>query len=379
MGTETKGRAHHIIDKFGGQSALAKLIGRRQSTVQHWAKAGVIPARWQARLLELAAANGVELAPADFMSAPVANEIMPAGDALAEETDLVSPSPEVLASLPKARLPGMLQILDLELPCYVLDNGMRIIAQRAAVKVIAGVETGKTGDYLAVQAIKPYLNNDLREGETVLFAIPGQPRIARGISAETFLDICNAYARAFKNNDLTERQQRTAINCSIFSAACAKLGLIALIDEATGYQFERPDDALQVKLKAFLEKEMRKWEKTFPDELWMEFGRLTGWKGAIHARPKYWGKLVIELVYEYLDKDVADWLRANAPAPRHGQNYHQWLSSQYGLKKLVEHIYMLIGIAKTCRGMPELRERMAEHFGKTMVQIRIPYALPPRS
>ena len=78
--------------------------------------------------------------------------------------------------------------------------------------------------------------------------------------------------------------------------ACSKVGLIALIDEATGYQFERPLDALQVKLKLFLEEEMRKWEKTFPDELWMEFGRLTNWEGPLHSRPKYWGKLVLEMI-----------------------------------------------------------------------------------
>ena len=42
----------------------------------------------------------------------------------------------------------------------------------------------------------------------------------------------------------------------------------------------------------------------------------------VSQRPKYWGKLVLELVYEYLDPDVAQWLKENAPAPRHGQNYH---------------------------------------------------------
>jgi P63C domain len=50
--------------------------------------------------------------------------------------------------------------------------------------------------------------------------------------------------------------------------------LIALIDEATGYQYERAEDALQVKLRAFIADELRAWEKTFPDELWEEFGRL---------------------------------------------------------------------------------------------------------
>jgi hypothetical protein len=162
-----------------------------------------------------------------------------------------------------------------------------------------------------------------------------------------------------------------ALKASMFLAACAKVGLDALIDEATGYQYERAEDALQVKLRAYLTDEMRKWEKTFPDELWQEFARLTGWKGSVTKRPKYWGKLVMELVYEYLDQDVAAWLKDNAPAPRHGQNYHQWLSAQFGLRKLIEHIWMLIGVARTCENMVELRDRMAELNGKMPVQYRL--------
>ena len=87
----------------------------------------------------------------------------------------------------------------------------------------------------------------------------------------------------------------------MFLSACAKVRLDALIDEATGYQFERADDALRVKLRAFIADELRAWEKTFPDELWMEFGRLTGWKGSSHSRPKWWGRLVIEMIYDTLD------------------------------------------------------------------------------
>jgi hypothetical protein len=62
------------------------------------------------------------------------------------------------------------------------------------------------------------------------------------------------------------------------------------------------------------------------------------------------------------------WLRKNAPKPQKGQNYHQWLTSQYGLKKLVEHIRMLVGVAKTCDDIHELKQRMEEMFGKREVQ-----------
>ncbi|MEM1334677.1 MAG: P63C domain-containing protein, partial [Actinomycetota bacterium] len=133
--------------------------------------------------------------------------------------------------------------------------------------------------------------------------------------------------------------------------------------------YQREEDALRTKLAAFLDEEMRPWEKTFPDELWVEFGRLTGWEGSLKNRPKYWGKLVMELIYEPLDSDVAEWLKTNAPTPRHGQNYHQWLSGQYGLKKLIEHIWMVIGMARACATMRDLRYRMAEQYGKTPLQM----------
>src|SRR5437879_2610856 len=108
---------------------------------------------------------------------------------------------------------------------------------------------------------------------------------------------------------------------------------------------------------------MRKWEKTFPDQLWEQFGRLTNWKGSLHSRPKYWGNLVMEIIYGYLDADVAQWLREHAPKPQRGQNYHQWLSEQYGLRKLVEHIWKVIGVASTCQNMDELRKKMRDLYG----------------
>ncbi|MGA3105173.1 MAG: P63C domain-containing protein [Terriglobales bacterium] len=187
----------------------------------------------------------------------------------------------------------------------------------------------------------------------------------KGLEAETFVDICQAYVDAWQQGALgSDTQRAIAMKCAMFLAACAKVGVIALIDEATGYQYERPVDALQFKLKLFLAEEMRKWEKTFPDELWEQFGRLTNWKGGVNSRPKYWGKLVMELIYEYLDPDVAQWLKDNAPRPVGTNSYHRWLTEQYGLKRLIEHIWKVIGVASTCETMEELRARMQELYGK---------------
>ena len=84
-----------------------------------------------------------------------------------------------------------------------------------------------------------------------------------------------------------------------------------------------------------------------------------------------------DLIYEYLDPDVAEWLKTHAPAPRHGQNYHQWLSSQYGLRKMMQHIWMVICISKTCFSMYELKEKLAIQFGRSPVQLT--FFVPPPS
>jgi hypothetical protein len=307
-------------------------------------------------------------------------------------------------TLPVAKWKGVLNLIGLELPCYVLDNGQRVIGRTSATEMLTGIKGG--GDlekYIGVQSLQPFINLENVVGQMQEFRLPeveGTGNRVKGLPTDLLIDVCNGFVTARNADDegrirsdaeqkanpnsytdhtfLTPRQREMAIKAGMFLSACAKVGLDALVDEATGYQYDRAADALQVKLKAYLSDEMRKWEKTFPDELWVEFGRLTNWSGSVTARPKYWGKLVNELVYDNLDEDVAKWLRENAPPPVHGHNYHQYLTENFGLRKLTEHIWMLIGVARTFRPgeMPALRRRMAEIKGKLPFQLTM-YLLPP--
>lgn len=356
--------ASSVIEKFGGQSALARLIGKRPSTVQHWATVGIIPAKWQPQLLRIARQQEIDLDPADFVESP--------GSQTAVAASLAPPAPV-------ARWWGTLSIGNEEVACYVLGDGRRVISRTGATDALTGGKGGgNLESYLQVEGLRSYMPADL-PGQMIEFTLEQvRNKTVRGIAAETFLEICKAYTRARDEGKLhTERQTAIAIKAGAFLAACSKLGLIALIDEATGYQYERPVDALQFKLKLYLAEEMRKWEKTFPDELWKEFGRLTNWQGTANQRPKYWGRLVTELVYEYLDRDVTAWLKRNVPKPQGHQTFHQWLNNQYGLRKLMEHLWMLIGMASACQSMRELKEKMAERFGRHPVQFVL-YLPPPK-
>ncbi len=350
--------AEAVIEKFGSQSALARALGKGQTTVQHWAKVGRIPEKWHEEILRIAEEKSIALIPSDFTISP--------GH---QKGELLPPQ----AATPRAKWWGDLTIGEAVIPCYVLDNGVRVISRSGVTHFLTDRKGGGNLDnYLSVSALAEYLPTDLSRHFVEFEIEEVTNRQVAGVSAETFIEICRAYTRALGEGKLnTDRQREIATKAAMFLASCAKVGLIALIDEATGYQYERASDALQVKLKAFLSEEMRDWEKTFPDDLWIEFGRLTNWKGTVTHRPKYWGHLVTELVYSYLDQDVCKWLKENKPKPRHGENWHQWLSDQYGLRRLVQHIYTLIGVAKTCHDMRELREKMAQMYGKTPVQLTL--------
>ncbi len=354
--------AQRVVRLFGGQSALARLIGKNQSTVQHWVSTGAIPAKWHGPLMALARENDIGLRAEDFLPRP----------------EPASPDGRRI-EFPVAKWQGELSLGgNSGLPCFVLDDGRRVISRTAATSALTGLNNqGSLETYIRVEALQGYVPDNLDELMIDFIIAEVTHKRVKGFRAEVFIDLCQGYVRALEDGALkTARQKEIATQAAILLSSWAKVGLIALIDEVTGYQYSRAEDALQVKLKLFLEEEMRPWEKTFPDDLWREFGRLTNWKGTIHQRPKYWGHLVNELVYGYLDADVAQWLRENTPEPRHGRNYHQWLTAQYGLKKLIEHIWMLIGMASTCQTLGQLKQMMAERHGRQGV-LFMAYVDPP--
>jgi hypothetical protein len=298
--------------------------------------------------------------------------------------ELLEPAP----AMPIARWRGTLNIVGLEVPCYVLDDGQKIIGRTSATELLTGIKGGGALEkYIAVKALEPFINKDLVLERFVpfrLLEVEGLEKAVKGLPADLMIEVCQGFVAALQSSfdpnskftKLTDRQMQMAMKASAFLSACAKIGLEALIDEATGYQYVRAEDALQVKLRAFIADELRAWEKTFPDELWAEFGRLTGWKGNLKSRPKWWGKLVIEMIYDTLDPDVADYLKSNRPPP--GVRWHRQLTENIGVRALVSRCFEVVGMAKDCTDMRQLREKVARHYGRSMVQFTLSLPMPEK-
>jgi hypothetical protein len=276
---------------------------------------------------------------------------------------------------PKVISSGVLDIFN-DLPCYVLDDGQRVFRLSNLTKSLREKEHGKFGNYLAASNIIKYLPDRLKpltdeyhdRTPQGVIEFEFNDKAEKGYNSEDFMDVCSAFVQANLNNEkLSEAQQEIVRNANKFILSTAKIGIVALVDEATGYQNIRHSKELQLKMKYFLVEDhiAREWEKTFPDDLWYEFGRLTNWKGSLKKRPKWWSKLVNGLVYDLMDKDIGEYLRKNKPPKYNGhKKYFQWLNAEYGTKELTQHLWQIIGMAKACKDIKELKILASQHFGK---------------
>lgn len=269
--------------------------------------------------------------------------------------------------LPFSMFPGKLKIGDLELECHVLNDERRVFTQGEMVRALTGgTDSSNLARYLRSKALE---NIDF-SGGPIRFRIPGNPQLAVGSEATLLIEICEAYLDARFQGDLRPHQKKLARQAEIIVRACAKTGIIALIDEATGYQKVRAKNALQVKLQAFIADDLQDWALMFPQEFWIELARLEGVHYSARSRPLRWGKYIMLFVYDAIDADVGKELRKKNPNPRFLRNHHQWLK-KFGRDKVHDHLERVITIMKLCNSMDDFREKFARVFQKSPTQLSL--------
>ena len=104
---------------------------------------------------------------------------------------------------------------------------------------------------------------------------------------------------------LLKSQIHIAAQCELIMRGLARVGIIALVDEATGFQRIREERALATILEKFIAKDLQPWTKTFPYEFYMEICRLKGWPSiSAIKRPSVIGRYTNDIVYERLAPGV---------------------------------------------------------------------------
>jgi hypothetical protein len=270
------------------------------------------------------------------------------------------------ADIPRATHLGELKIGGVVIPCAVLDDGTRVLTQRGFSVALGRYKNpNKKGAivdlpvFLTANNLKAFIDDDLARSATELkFRLPEgfgggglEGNIALGYRATLLQEVCNVYLKAKHAGKLLKSQEHVADRCLILLNGLATVGIIALVDEATGYQYDRARHALEEILERFIAKELVKWIKMFPDEYYHEMFRLKKWR--FHAipsrRPIYVGKLTTDIVYERLAPGVLDELRRVTPRDEKGRLKHklfQRLTENIGHPRLREHLSAVIALMK---------------------------------
>lgn len=279
------------------------------------------------------------------------------------------------SDLPKATHFGVIKIGKIEIPCAVLKDGRRILSETAVTNSLGGASGGieKTKQksieegtplpplFLAQIALKPFISIDLM---STLFNpieyIHGN-KIIKGYPAEVLPQICEVWLNARDAKSLRTNQYEKAKKAEILMRGLAQIGIIALVDEASGYQEVRDKTALEKILDLYISKEFAAWAKRFPDDFYKHIFRLKKWqwKGMSVKRPQLIGHYTNDLVYSRLAPGVLEELKNKNPKDSNNARkacHHQFLTDDIGHRALEKHIHgvlMLMGVSETWKDFME--------------------------
>ncbi len=255
---------------------------------------------------------------------------------------------------------GVLRVGNVELECHVLEDGQRVFSAMDLLKAM------NLNNLLINQKSHPQIFNRFLDrihfisfeneelaaliNEPILFKVSGRGgALRRGYTVELLPAICDTIVKQALSRSLPVDLYPAVDPCQRLQGAFAKVGIIALVDEATGYQ--RDKQTLQEMLDKFLAKEQSAWAKRFPDVFYRELFRLRGWewRGMRVNRPSVVGTYTKKIVYNRLAPGLLAELEKKNPADDTGNRkarHHQWLTPDVGHPALNMHLAGVIALMK---------------------------------
>jgi P63C domain len=274
---------------------------------------------------------------------------------------------------------------DIEIPAYVLADGTRVLAQRGLQSGIGISEGGgKRGERRIASFMSRLADKGIdvrglvaRANSPIRFIPPHGGNPADGYEATILPDICAVIIDAEQSGVLDKRLKRLARRAAMLQHGFAQVGIIALIDEATGYQEVRQRDALARILEKFVAKEMRPYLPTFPLEFYRQIYRLNGWpyeEGA--GRPGIIGHWTNNVVYRRLAPGV--WRELDRLTPRNDRGklknkLFQRLTDDVGIPKLEKHFAAVLMLMKYSHNWKVFMERIDHEFPQWGDNLLLPF------
>ena len=282
-----------------------------------------------------------------------------------------------------------LVIGDIAIPCYVLEDETRVLSQRG-FQTGVGMSTGgstrgrgarRIQDFIQVLSKKGLETSDLpaRAFSPIEFQPTAGGRTAYAYPATFLVDFCNLVLAARAAGMLHKPQLHIAERAEALISALAKVGIIALVDEATGYQRIRSERALATILERFIAEELQPWTRTFPYEFYEQIFRLKEWDGPHgRRRPRAIGHYTNDFVYARIAPGVLEELRERNPTLSQGwrkNRHHQWFTPDVGHPNLQQHIAAVTALMKAAPSWGRFKRDLDRVFPKIDTTLAMPLDL----
>lgn len=278
-----------------------------------------------------------------------------------------------------------LKIGHIEIPCYVLADGTRVLAQTGLLGGI-GMSTGggKGGERKIVQIMQRLAENGIdtkgiivRANSPIRFIPPHGGNPAEGYEASILPDVCAVFIDAGRAGVLGKRLEHLAERAAFLQHGFATVGIIGLVDEATGYQEYRARDALAVILEKFVAKDVRPYLKTFPPNYYQEIFRLNGWEYSEGCgRPGIVGHWTTNIVYKRLAPGIWEELKRITPRNEGGNLKHklfQRLTDDIGHPQLIKHLEGVVMLMKYSPDWKTFMQRLDKEYPQWGQTLMLPF------
>jgi hypothetical protein len=294
--------------------------------------------------------------------------------------------------LPRATHDGALPIGDSILVAAVLANGKRLLSQGTLLQAIGRSRTPKAGTggfstvdelpfFLNAEVLKPFISEELLVSTTPIHFRLRSGQRSIGYDALMLPMVLDVYL-GFRDYLLEETASGDPASAlykrySHIIKACDKLrqgmtirGIIALVDDATGYQNERVlEDIQRLVIEAYVSPKLHPWTQRFFPEFFKQIYRLYGWeyKPGNLKHPGYVGKFINKYVYDALPEGVLEELRKTLPKNEKGNRrakLWQALTAETGSPHLDDQLKSDVLLMQTSLSPEDFDARWKMAFGK---------------
>ena len=288
-----------------------------------------------------------------------------------------------------------LNLAGVKIPCAIIedidnpDDAVRVLTDNGISTAIFGTTTPSGASkrlktaanesglllpvFLAPSQLKPFIKESELEILKPISYVDGT-KILVGYDARILPIVCDIWLRARAEDALLPVQLDKAKKAEVLMRALAHVGIIALVDEATGFQSLRAKDALAKILEAFVEKELQPYVKKFPVDYYKEICRLRElpFNALSVKRPSYFGHITNDIVYRRLAPGVWKELKKLASKEENRKtkpHLHRYLTSDIGdprLRELITKVVTIMQLSSNWHDFKTKLERILPAFNQTM-------------